>query len=116
VNVTLRCENGTIVNGFSCGGDECIDDFIDPSNPGLFSVFPHWDGSTSCSVTEDPEVGVLQDVSNCDSIALAPGLDGECTIVNTRLFAGIPTMSQYGLALLALLMLGIGLVAYRRMA
>ena len=65
-------------------------------------------------MTEEPEPGVLPDVSDCESIPLAPGLDGSCTIVNTRLYAGIPTLSEYGLMLMALLMLGMGLVAFRR--
>ena len=88
--------------------------YIDPSNPGLFGVYPHWDGSTTCFVTEEPEAGVDQDVSDCASIDLAPGQGGECTVVNTRLYAGIPTLSQYGLILMALLMLGVGMVAFRR--
>ncbi|MDX1555753.1 MAG: IPTL-CTERM sorting domain-containing protein, partial [Xanthomonadales bacterium] len=114
VNITLRCNNGDIDSGYDCGADECIEAFIDPNNPGVFAVFPDWDGTTSCSVTEEPDAGVLQDVGDCESIPLEPGLDGECTIVNTRLYAGIPTLDQYGLALLALLMLGMGLFAFRR--
>ena len=39
-----------------------------------------------------------------------------CTITNTIFFEGIPTLNQYGLALMALLMLGIGLVGFRRFA
>jgi hypothetical protein len=38
----------------------------------------------------------------------------ECTITNTVFFEGIPTLNQYGLALLALLMLGVGFVGFRR--
>jgi hypothetical protein len=114
VEVTLTC-NAEIVNGIP-NGNWYREIFVDPNNPGLFQVFPHWDGSTSCFATEDPEAGVLQDVSDCEFIPVAPGVGGECTIVNTRLFAGIPTLGQYGLALLALLLLGMGLVAYRRFA
>ncbi len=116
VSITLRCDNGSIVNGYVCGGDSCIEAVIDPGNPGVFLVFPDWDGTTSCSVTEEPLVGVLQDVDDCAAILLAPGQGGECTIVNTRLYAGIPVLSPYGLALLALLMLGLGLVGFRRFA
>jgi hypothetical protein len=90
--------------------------YIDPANPGLFQVLPDWDGTTECFVTEEVDAGVLADLSDCESIPLAPGVDGECTIVNTRLFAGIPTLSQYGLLLMALLMLGVGLVGFRRYA
>ena len=39
-----------------------------------------------------------------------------CTFTNTVFFEGIPTLSQYGLALMALLMLGVGMVGFRRFA
>ena len=39
-----------------------------------------------------------------------------CAITNTVFYEGIPTLSQYGLALLALLMLGVGFVGIRRFA
>jgi hypothetical protein len=42
------------------------------------------------------------------------GQDNSCTIYNTRLYEGIPTLSQYGLGILALVMLGMGFVAFRR--
>jgi hypothetical protein len=99
----------------TCNG-ESEDAFIDPNNPGIFQVLPDWDGSTVCGATEEPEVGVLQDVSDCEFIPVAPGVGGECTIVNTRVFAGIPTLGQYGLAILALLLLGMGMGALRRYA
>jgi hypothetical protein len=37
-----------------------------------------------------------------------------CTFTNTLFFEGIPTLSQYGLAIMALLMLGVGFVGFRR--
>jgi len=45
----------------------------------------------------------------------AAGSNG-CEITNTVFFEGIPTLSQYGLALMALLMLGVGMVGFRRFA
>jgi hypothetical protein len=44
------------------------------------------------------------------------GTDASCTIYNTVFFEGIPTLNQYGLILLALLMLGAGAVGFRRYA
>ncbi|MDX1554546.1 MAG: IPTL-CTERM sorting domain-containing protein [Xanthomonadales bacterium] len=115
VDVTLFC-NVPINNNFEAaeGGLYSSSQFVQPGFPGLWSVFPDWDGSTFCFAVEEDEAGVLQDESDCESIPLAPGQDGECTMVNTRLYAGIPTLSQYGLILMALLMLGVGLVAFRR--
>ena len=37
-----------------------------------------------------------------------------CTFTNTVFFEGIPTLSQYGMAIMALLMLGIGFIGFRR--
>ena len=37
-----------------------------------------------------------------------------CTLIGMVFFEGIPTMSQYGMALMALLMLGLGFVGFRR--
>lgn len=46
------------------------------------------------------------------------GNDGmeQCTFTNTAYFEGIPTLNQYGMALLALLMLSVGLLGFRRFA
>lgn len=116
VDITLRCANSDIIGAYNCGNDECVDAFIDPDNPGVFGVYPAWDGSSECSVSEQHDASVLAELGDCETLALAPGVGAECTIVNTRLYAGIPTLSQYGLALLALLMLGVGLVSFRRLA
>lgn len=88
-------------------------------NPGVdtFLTLGNWDGGTVCSVTEwVVEGGVESDDSDCQNLVIFPGEGAECTLVNTRLYEGIPTLGQYGLALLALLMLGVGLVSYRRLA
>lgn len=123
VDITIWCTEPV----FGIGGPVSVDSanqanggyyswgqFIDPTFPGTFGIYPHWDGSTECFVTEEPEAGVDADVSDCADISVAPGVGAECTVVNTRLYAGIPTLSQYGLILMALLMLGVGAVAFRR--
>jgi hypothetical protein len=81
-----------------------------------FTVYPLWNGTTSCSITEVnlPDGGVEVDDASCQSMTVLPGAGASCTITNTRLYEGIPTLSQYGLALMALLMLGVGFVAFRR--
>jgi hypothetical protein len=118
VEVTLVCDD-PIVDGFECAvlrgadGQYCSQRFIDPNNPGEWQVFPHFEG-TECFAFEEEMQAVLTDQSDCESLFLLPGQGDSCVIVNTRLYAGIPTLSQYGLMLMALLMLGFGAVAYRR--
>lgn len=83
-----------------------------------FSVYPDWDTGTSCAITEVDlfESGVEVEDSECQGLVVSPGEGATCTIYNTRLYQGIPTLSPYGLGVLALLLLGLGFVAVRRMA
>ena len=51
------------------------------------------------------------------SVTVSPGDAAEsCAFTNTVFFEGIPTLNQYGMAILALLMLGVGFVGFRRFA
>jgi uncharacterized repeat protein (TIGR01451 family) len=105
-------------NFFGCpyGGDECGHLwFYGEVDSDQFCFFPHWNGTTVCDVDERLfESDVISDDSECQNLSVAPGMGNECTIYNTRFYEGIPTLNQYGLALLALLMLGIGAVGLRR--
>ena len=121
VDITFTC-NAPILDVCDGGIEGCsiegfgntTTEYIDPDNPGEFRVIPHWDGSTVCSATEESQPGVIQDQDDCAAIPLAPGQGGSCTLTNTRFYEGIPTLSQYGLMLLSLLMLGMGAFAFRR--
>ncbi len=110
-NVAFPCELG-FANG--CDGGN-LDFFGNPGEDSFF-VFPDWESGTSCSITEVNllESGIEVDDSECQGLVVFPGGGASCTIFNTRLFEGIPTLSQYGLGLLALLMLSVGLVGFRR--
>lgn len=82
-----------------------------------FYVYPRWDGSTRCEVTETlVDSGVEADDSECQNLYLAPGAGASCALFNTRLYEGIPSLNRYGLALLGFVMLGLGLLAVRRIA
>lgn len=112
VEVLVQCDS-EIIDGFFDDGFWFIQAFIDPANPGEFLVFPLFTGTT-CVATEEPIQGVDTDQSDCENMQLFPGIGDSCVIFNTRLFAGIPTLGQHGLLLLALLLLAVGFVAYRR--
>lgn len=71
-------------------------------------------GSTSCSAYESIFQTGIESENNCGSRSIAAGGSSSCTITNTVFFEGIPTLSQYGMALMALLMLGLGFVGLRR--
>ena len=113
---TWSCRNvADPCDGFSCNSSGRLDFNGNPDSDSFY-VLPDWDEGTSCSVTEVNvfDGGVEIDDSECQSLLVFPGTGASCTIYNTRLYAGIPTLNQYGLGILALIMLGMGFVAFRR--
>jgi hypothetical protein len=114
--IELEC-NAVIEGGYSIGGgwyrahfESIGDDFND------FTVHPTF-GGNSCHASETVfDSAVESDNSDCQNLSIDIGQGAECTIVNTVFFEGIPTLDQYGLAILALLMLGVGLAGFRRFA
>lgn len=82
-------------------------------------IYPSYKGDSYCTVDElITNSSVESDKSECDKVKVPLGADPDpsCTIYNTVFFEGIPTLNQYGMALMALLMLGVGLVGFRRFA
>lgn len=83
-------------------------------------------GHAICSATESVEASGVESTGNCERLIelddegkerlrlLGPGDTAECDFINTVFFEGIPTLNQYGMALMMLLMLGLGGVAFRR--
>ncbi|MCH7506814.1 MAG: IPTL-CTERM sorting domain-containing protein [Proteobacteria bacterium] len=68
----------------------------------------------NCWATEDVADSSVESDGNCGSREIGLGGFSECVITNTVFFEGIPTLNQYGLAIMALLMLGVGFVGFRR--
>jgi len=77
-------------------------------------VIPNWDGGTDCWVEETVYDSSVEVHNGCENIFVEIGEGDSCTVVNTVFYEGIPTLSQYGLAIMALLMLGVGFVGFRR--
>ena len=83
----------------------------------ISGLFPDHQGGSYCRVVETvSDTAVESDDSDCSAVPITPGSGNSCTITNTVFFEGIPTISQLGLAIMALLMFGIGLVGIRRYA
>ena len=79
------------------------------------SIFPDYDGGTVCNVVYGSLVSAVEGMGCDDPISVTQdGGDQSCTITFTSFFEGIPTINQYGLAILAVLMLSIGVVGFRR--
>lgn len=107
-------------NDLSLGSEEGDLYFHLPEETIPFTIYPNFDPDypTVCSVTEDFP-GFDSDIESftddCQGLMVALGGGANCTVVNTRLYEGIPTLGEYGKLLLALLMLAAGLVAARRL-
>jgi len=106
---TIVCENVSPDTG-PVFGTVTVED-----TSGLFEADWYADpvNGTDCTVTMVPNDMAVEGSSCSFSFAIGDEEAG-CDVAGTVFFEGIPTLSQYGLALLALLMLGIGLVGFRR--
>ena len=74
------------------------------------------EGPARCKATEKITQSGVESIDDCAWRDIPAGDSSDCTFTNTVFFEGIPTLSQYGLALMALLMLGMGMVGFRRFA
>ncbi len=79
-------------------------------------VTPDWDGGTDCWVEESVYDSSVETDNGCQygSLHIEIGQGASCVVTNTVFYEGIPTLSQYGMAIMALLMLGVGFVGFRR--
>ena len=81
----------------------------------ISDLYPDYGGNSYCTVSELTLVSAAEsDGSECVNLPISLGQGNSCTIYNTVFFEGIPTLNQYGLMLLALLMLAIGVIGFRR--
>lgn len=111
--LTLYCD-GEIIGGsmsfdqwyrsFSGNGDSVFNALVVPNFP-----------TTNCWVAEDvSSISGIEVDNGCTGIVVSLNSGDSCLITNTVFFEGIPTLSQWGMAIMALLMLGVGLVGFRR--
>lgn len=104
----LDCQGGVIFDDddrrYGEGPDSEVHTFV---------VTPDYP-STTCAVYEDAYDDALEVDNGCGSLVISAGSGASCTITNTVFYEGIPSLNQYGMAILALLMLGVGVVGFRR--
>jgi len=125
--LTLHCDS-PIVGGQECGGSMvsspegsdsysypfCKKFYGDSSQNFVGQVYPEYPES-HCWVDERVYDDSVEVSNGCGNLVVSAGEGTSCVIVNTVFFEGIPTLSRYGMAIMALLMLGLGLVTFRRM-
>ena len=114
-DVTIECDSA-IVGGDEDDGTWTLSGTLSDGET-LVATVDTTTGPATCSATEEiTQSGVEQVSVGCDEVSLAAGGSHTCTFTNTVFFEGIPTLSQYGLAILVLLTLGVGFIGFRRFA
>jgi len=104
VNGISKVVNGTIWCDTFYGEDSDI--FTSQVIPG----YP----SSQCWVHETAYENYVEIDNGCKDLVVSAGQGDSCVITNTVFFEGIPTLGQYGKILLVMLMLGVGMVGFRR--
>jgi hypothetical protein len=116
VDVTISCESEI----FEDGAVQVDDDLWKLSGEigdggSLTATVDTTTGSARCSAVEHiSQSSGVESFDDCYWRDIPAGSSDFCTFTNTLFFEGIPTLNQYGMMVLALLMLGIGAVGFRR--
>ena len=113
-SVTIWCSSEIFGGNYNDSSDQWYKTGILGDGDTLTATVDTTQGPTTCYATESVNLSGVESEDNCDPRPIPAGGSSTCTFVNTVFFEGIPTLSQYGLAILALLMLGMGLVGFRR--
>lgn len=95
--------------------ESCIEFESDKSSVFIARVTPHWPAS-HCRVVETVFDDAVEIANGCESLLVKAGQEDSCQITNTVFYEGIPGMNRYGMAILILLMLGMGMLGYRRIS
>ncbi len=113
--VTIYCNN-PIADGWYTGSEYAYEANLVGDGASVTVSVDTSQQSAWCYAEEGVTASSVETENGCSGRSIAAGGSSACTITNTVFFEGIPTLSQHGLALLALLMLGIGMVGFRRFA
>jgi hypothetical protein len=67
-----------------------------------------------CDVLERENESFIPDPGDCRDLLILPGSEEECTLVNTKVVKMIEMLNRYGLAIMILMFMAVGMVAARR--
>jgi len=117
VDGSRKCRRpiGDDVNGQGGGSPVwCINFEGNDSDTFTGQVIPEYPDS-NCSVEERANDSSVEiDDDDCQDLVVSAGQGDSCVVTNTVFFEGIPTLGHYGKLLLVMLMLGMGIMGYRR--
>jgi hypothetical protein len=109
---------------YGCNGSQFCGSLTFDNGPSSetqsLTVYPTFKGTT-IYVDETIYDSSFDSDNDCNGMmtVMPTGYEGasgsdSCTFTNTAYFEGIPTLNQYGMAIMALLMLGVGFIGFRR--
>ena len=107
---TISCDSVNTTTDDNFGADTFTD------STGTYSAdwYADPDGGTTCSVSTVFASSAIESTACEFSFDVGDETAG-CNVEGTVFFEGIPTLSQYGMAIMVLLMLGMGFVGMRRL-
>lgn len=112
--ISVFCNN-EIAGGFFNGSEYQFDEILSGQVDSLEVSVDTLTRPAECRAEEDLVQGGVERESDCGTRVIPAGGNSSCRITNTVLFEGIPTLSEIGLAMMALLLLGIGFLGMRRL-
>lgn len=115
VEVSIVCDqdNGGV---WEEPGIWVVTDYLDAGESATVPVDTS-NGDAECwAIQEDLESSGIETSNGCSPDSVSVGEQVSCEITNSLFFEGIPSLDRYGMALMALLMLGVGFVGFRRFA
>jgi hypothetical protein len=68
----------------------------------------------TCDVFEEKRDEFIPDERDCRNLLVLPGSEEECTLVNTKVVKMIEMLNRYGLVIMILVFLAVGMAAARR--
>jgi hypothetical protein len=104
VRVSLECESGDY-SGYR---------YVNAGRPDGWKIRDIDPEGILCNVSEEVRDNFRPDIIDCQGLWVLPGKGEECTLINTKIVKRIEMLNRYGIVVMIVLVLGIGLVAVRR--
>lgn len=99
-----------------CAGEHRVESrTINQDDPGGWDLQIADPDGLECDVFEVERDDFRADVSDCQDLIIRPGAQEECTMVNTKVVKMIQMLNRYGLVIMILVFLAVGMIASRRM-
>lgn len=117
-DITIACDSEILADDVvSGGGYWYVERQLNGTTDSVTVSVDTSSGAAQCEAIEHQMPEYIAVDNGCmPALNVVSGEDTSCLITNTAFFEGIPTLSQYGLAVLILLTLGVGMVGFRRYA